>query len=90
MCNNLFICQKLAGRTPKTPKTLARIQAPTTGHADSPETFVVGKKVSGRRPKTPKPLPRKGRKGQNVSIKFKETIQKAFTLKEYMYNSRTG
>ncbi|RUS72561.1 hypothetical protein EGW08_019680 [Elysia chlorotica] len=54
---------KRAGKTPKTPRALARALAPSTGHAASPATILVGKKALGRgRPKTPAPLPKKGRK----------------------------
>ena len=59
----LFCWQKRIGRTPKTPRTLARIAAPTTGHADSPDTLVIGKKVFGAPGRTPKPK----RKSQAVS-----------------------
>ncbi|KAH9524936.1 hypothetical protein Btru_028310 [Bulinus truncatus] len=48
-------------RTPKTPRALARALAPSTGHAESPATILVGKKLT-LNPKTPKLLPRKGRK----------------------------
>ena len=51
----VFCWQKRIGKTPKTPRTLARVTAPTTGHADSPDTLVIGRKVFGARGKTPKP-----------------------------------
>ncbi|XP_055873588.1 proliferation marker protein Ki-67-like isoform X2 [Biomphalaria glabrata] len=52
---------KQSVKTPKTPRALARALAPTTGHAESPATILVGKKLT-MRAKTPKLLPRKGRK----------------------------
>ncbi|CAG5120311.1 unnamed protein product [Candidula unifasciata] len=54
-----FFTQKIH-KTPKTPRALARALAPTTGHADSPATIIVGRKFKAIR--TPKLLPRKGRK----------------------------
>lgn len=46
---------------PKTPRTKAAALAPSTGHADSPATIVIGRKKGS---KTPKVLPRKGRKSK--------------------------
>lgn len=51
----------------KTPRTIARATAPTTGHADSPMTIVIGKK----RVKTPAALPKKGRKSLGKSKAMK-------------------
>ncbi|PVD30951.1 hypothetical protein C0Q70_10227 [Pomacea canaliculata] len=41
---------KRTGKSPKTPRTLTRLIASSTGHVDSPETLVVGKMVSKGRP----------------------------------------
>ncbi|CAL1536093.1 unnamed protein product [Lymnaea stagnalis] len=72
--------KKQSGRTPKTPRALARALAPTTGHAESPATIIVGKKAMGRgRPKTPKPLPRRGRKESMSKISRTSTGDTSFT-----------
>ncbi|KAK3575801.1 hypothetical protein CHS0354_000052 [Potamilus streckersoni] len=52
---------------PKTPRSKAAILAPSTGHADSPITIVIGKKKHVV--KTPKSLPKKGRKSLKVARK---------------------
>ncbi|BFZ01708.1 hypothetical protein BsWGS_04747 [Bradybaena similaris] len=68
---------KKVHKTPKTPRALARALAPTTGHADSPATIIVGKKFKGTR--TPKLLPRKGRKESLSKASRKSVGNTSFT-----------
>lgn len=66
----------------KTPRTIARAAAPTTGHADSPMTLVIGKKKA----KTPRALPKKGRKSvvKSKVQGFKLVLNSIVELFEYL------
>lgn len=57
MCSLIMLISLLSnylfqrtGKSPKTPRTLTRLIASSTGHVDSPETLIVGKMVSKGRP----------------------------------------
>ena len=69
---------------PKTPRTKAAHLAPSTGHADSPATIVIGKKK--KLAKTPKVLPKKGRKSLGkVNFIFIKCLFVLSYLNSYSY-----